>query len=253
MLQELIDGQLKLKRDEEKKTRGRLISPSSLGGCLRKGILMERGAEGRPFDERTLRVFKAGYLFEAFVMDTLRATGHLVAEQKPVEWRGMKGTLDGLVRYDGKVHIMDCKSVHSGKFDWLDREGVSESYQLQLAFYWRAVKESGEFDNLADTGIIFYIEKECLLVKEMPVDCAGIQDKVESKLAAIEEARSKDELPPEKAERDWECFSVQKSRHKVPRPIGCKVWCNMIDHCPRIKAELIETENEIRKNQEVQG
>jgi hypothetical protein len=256
-LQQVIDDQLKLENINE--NRVPMASPSNLGNCLRKHILRENNYPHTELEARQLRVFRVGYLFEDFVTRTLEKSGLLYAKQIKVNYRGVYGTLDFLLidEVSKEIIIADCKSVHSGKFDYLDSE-VDRGYAMQQTCYYLGLKEAIDSNNfkipdgytLSDTVWLFYVEKECLLTKQIAVNTALWTKPVDQQIFDIERARTiyidKKELPVEK-ERDWECFSVQKSRAKNPKILGVKVWCPYISNCPNKCAELEATKKQIQE------
>ena len=213
-------------------TREPITSPSSLGDCLRKLILLERKYPSRPFEPMALRTFKAGYLFEDFVLNTLEKKGVLVKRQEPVEYRGVKGTLDSVVHLNGEDVLFDVKSAKMSSFKYVDVEGVSEKYIYQLSFYHLALSKKMK---IADIARVFYVEKENLLIKEMPVVCPKHYDAVNKKIDIVEKARTIKELPPERdtTEGTFPCYSANK-KFKT-----CKSYCQYSDNCPKITAEIL--------------
>ena len=210
--------------DAKKNEREPGISPSNIGSCLRKLMLMERGAPHTDFSVNQLKVFGMGYLVEHYVLDRLDSI--MKHRQLKVEWRGFQGTLDCIVEMDGKLFLIDTKSVKSGKFDYLDREGVDEKYAMQLTIYWLGAKAQGI--ELEDRVCLFYLDKENCLTKEVWFAPSEYVAKVNAKIEFIEFARKSHDLPAEKTEIDWECFSVSQKFKTV------KVWCQYIENCPSI-------------------
>jgi len=261
-LQSIIDDVV-VKANAESK-RVPKASPSNLGKCLRQLMLMENGYPHTEFEARQLRVFRVGYLFEKFVEEALEKSGKLLDKQIYLDdFMGIRGSLDFLIRDDEtkEVVIADCKSVHSGKFDYLDRGEVDKGYAMQQTMYFLALEEMIKKGNyklpegytLSPIVWLFYVEKECLLTKQIAVDISKYDIMVCDKVQDIDNAREqfkKDKTLP--AELDpigtWECFTVQKTKHKVPRPIGVKVWCNYIENCPNVCQKKKEVEEEIIKN-----
>jgi hypothetical protein len=228
-IQTLLDE--RLIKEQKESTREPITGPSQLGSCLRQLMLMEKGFKPRPFEPITLRIFKAGYIFEEFLLGTLEKAGKLVERQKKVEYRGIRGTLDAVANLNGENVLFDCKSIKGSAFKYLDEEGVGENYIYQLSFYHKALSQSMK---LSPIGRIFYVEKENMMVKELPVMCVENYPLIEKKISEIEVARKSKELPPERdtKENTYPCYSVNK-KFKT-----CKEYCQYSDHCPKIKSEV---------------
>lgn len=117
-----------------------VVHVSSLYGCLRS---LAHQAIGSPktavVDARKLGVFKAGNLFEDFVVDSLG--GLILNRQTEYLYRigglTITGRDDGLMYQDGKFSILEAKSVHSNSFWHRQREGtlVAWNNQIQLQTY----------------------------------------------------------------------------------------------------------------------
>ena len=212
-------------------TRPAIVSPSCLGNCLRKLMMMERGYTRRPFEPITLRTFKAGYLFEDFVLDTLEKKGKLVMRQEQVEYLGIKGTLDSVVKLNGENVLFDVKSAKMSSFKYKEKEGPGEDYEMQLSFYHLALSKKLKISNIAR---LFFIEKENLLVFECPVVCKDHYQKIEDKITAVEKARLDKELPPERdtSKKAYPCYSPNQNFKT------CTCYCDFSDHCPKIMAEM---------------
>jgi len=207
-----------------RKEREPRISMSGLGNCMRKLILTERKAKHFDFDARNYRVFAMGFQVEEFVLKSLRAKGIVFKEQEAVEYRGITGTYDAILRDDESdaLTLIDVKSVHSMKFNYLNKEGVDKNYAMQLWGYQKALE--GKY-KLSHIPRIFYVSKDDLRIEDLGVPRSDWGDKVDAKIDEIEKWRASDDLPPEKKERDWECFVCNKKS-------GTKAWCRYISNCP---------------------
>jgi hypothetical protein len=189
-------------------------------------MLAEKGYEPIPYDHTTLRIFRAGFLFEEFLLNTLDKKGLLLRRQEKVEYRGIKGTLDATIELNSEEVLFDCKSCKTDKFKYLDQNGIGDNYKFQLGFYHRALLKR---ERLSSIARVFYIEKDNMMIKEMPLVCnEELYRKVDQKIDLVNFWRPKKELPPEKEVIDWECFSVSKKYKK------CKVWCQYYKYCPKI-------------------
>ena len=119
MIQATINSYL-AKKQEERKTRERsgLWNPSSLGGCYRKQWYNRKDIPPtNEADERTLRVFQAGNLFEQFVCDIIK--------EKIPEAQFQVEIFDETLRVKGFADIVlpdeviELKSMHSKGFHYL--------------------------------------------------------------------------------------------------------------------------------------
>jgi len=277
-LQSVIDDVV-VKANQEGK-RKPSTSPSNLGNCLRKCILRENDFPHTEFTAQQLRVFRVGYIFEKFVEEALEKTGLLLGKQIKVEYKGMYGTLDFIIRDDEakEIVIVDAKSVHSSKFDYLDRGEVDSGYAMQQTCYWLGLKNKLFKDDkiirddekknitsdfywclnngykLSRTVWLFYVEKECLLTKQIAINTSEwiweVDEKIKNLTSAREMFKLNGVLPAEYPQPIWECFSVQKTKHKVPRIIGVKVWCQYIESCPEMMKALEWTKKQIASDGE---
>lgn len=120
--------------------RDGVVHVSSLYGCVR-GLIHQ--AIGSPktsvVEARKLGIFKAGNLFEDFVVDALgalvlnRQTEYLYKHKNLV----VTGRDDGLLLHEGQHRLLEAKSVHSDSFWYRQREGVLVQWhnQMQLTTY----------------------------------------------------------------------------------------------------------------------
>lgn len=116
-----------------------VIHVSSLSKCLR-GVVHDM--LGTPKDERDpteqarkLGVFKAGNLFEDYIVEALRPW-MLDRQTEYVYDLGngiiLTGRDDGTIEYEGQRRMLECKSVHSDSFWHRQREGELVAYQNQM-------------------------------------------------------------------------------------------------------------------------
>ena len=139
-IQQLIDEALKTEQGAPRKRSGK-FSPSSFGKCFRAQV-WNRANEPKTDEpqERLLRVFKAGKLFHDFVQ------GVIVKENPSIKTEVLVAVDDDIVGYADVVNgetVIDLKTVHSGAFHWMTKEGdISESKKpniLQVMYYTRAL------------------------------------------------------------------------------------------------------------------
>lgn len=161
-IQNLIDEHLKPKEEEEP------YIPTSwhvskLGSCL-TGIYLERiGVKAEStFDERTLRVFNAGKIFEDWLIDIIKETGEQYETQTRLEDKklGVSGKLDLKMIVDGEPVIYEIKSKNSRAFWYMVKKGEGPMkqhiYQLWTYLYLTNTPK----------GILVYISKDDLCIQE---------------------------------------------------------------------------------------
>ena len=226
LLSELVDQQVVIDAETTRREPG--ISPSNIGSCLRKLILMDRNAPHADFSANQLKVFGMGNIVEKYVLDKLESiTKH---RQLEVSYSGFKGTLDAIVEMDGKLYLIDTKSVKKDKFGYLDVKGIDEHYAFQLTFYWLGAKAQGI--NLEDNVCLFYVQKDDVLFKEMWFKPSSYKKMLDLRIDDITFARKDGRLPSEYDPPIWECFSVSEKYNTV------RVWCNYISSCPNVLLKL---------------
>jgi hypothetical protein len=160
-IEDLINEEVN--KREERKVKS--WQASKLGSCL-TGVYLERLGE-KPdieFDNRTLRVFKAGKLFEDFVVGLCHnRPGTMVELQVRAELPEYDATgyADMVVSND-KKYVYEIKSKHSFGFKYLDKEGANRQHRMQLYFYLKALG--------VEEGRIFYVSKDDLRVADFKVE-----------------------------------------------------------------------------------
>jgi hypothetical protein len=226
-VQKVIDEYVEFLQGQ--KQRDGSITMSQLGHCPRQVLLRYNKKSARPDDPRQLRVFEVGFLFERFVMDALRWKGVLFAEQIPVEYRGIKGTADGVLLDidEAKKVLFDAKSVHSGSFKYVGKQD-NERYEYQLGGYLFAMLKKEP--DLTSTPRLVYVSKDDLLMAE--IELHPDKDKIDKRIDLLQGHVKSGTIPDEKAEPTWECFTYAEKTKK------CKVFCKYIDHCPKTLAKL---------------
>lgn len=136
---ERLDAENKAKDPEYYNHREGVIHVSSLGKCLRGVVHDMLGTEKDVQDseamKRKLGVFKAGNLFEDYIVNSL---GELMLDRQTeyVYTLGngvvLTGRDDGTINYEGERRMLECKSVHSDSFWNRRREGTLVAYQNQM-------------------------------------------------------------------------------------------------------------------------
>jgi hypothetical protein len=112
-----------------------VVHATSISKCLRGVIHEMLGKEKTSeIDNRKLGIFKAGNLFEDFVIDALR--DKVVHQQRQYEYKykGIKlvGRSDYTIDDDGILRVGENKSVHSDSFWMREREGTLIAWQNQV-------------------------------------------------------------------------------------------------------------------------
>lgn len=117
-----------------------VIHTSSLYGCLRGVIHSALGTPpSKEPDTRKLGVFRAGNLFEDYIVQSLG--NRVIEQQREYEYKYKNITLVGRSDYriddSGIIRIGENKSVHSDAFWYRQREGTLIQWhnQLQLQIY----------------------------------------------------------------------------------------------------------------------
>ena len=162
MIQEIIDQALKEKEKHEPSGK---ISPSSLGQCYRRQYWSRKGEEpSNPIDERTLRVFACGKIFEDFVVSN-------ILKQKP-SWKTQieitEGDIHGFADLVTSDEVCDVKSQHSKKF-WYNCKEMQAGKDVREMFYnnWLQVMIYAMLLNLKKGRLIF-VSKDDLCIQEYP-------------------------------------------------------------------------------------
>ena len=125
----------KIKDPEYYGHRPGVVHATSLSKCLRGVIYEMLGAKpDEETDPRKLGVFKAGMLFEDFIIDCLR--DKVVHTQREYEYHYKNITLVGRSDYtimdDGVLRLGENKSVNSDSFWYRQREGTLIAWQNQI-------------------------------------------------------------------------------------------------------------------------
>ena len=171
-------------------------TPSRLGSCL-TGLYLERlGIEpDKDFDEKTLRIFSVGKIFEEWVVDQIKES-YQVDTQIRLEWPeyDMTGYADALI----EDTVYEFKTIHSGGIRRLYQE--NKPYDHHVKQLWVAMKILKK-----DTGRLVYIGKDSLGILEFPVSIDDpLGEEALEELAILNEAWEK-KLPPNPPadSKDW--------------------------------------------------
>ena len=190
LIDEAVSGE---RKDYEQKS----WHASSLGSCLTATYLVRKGLAEKSFDERTLRVFQAGRMFEDWLVNLIAKTDEKFQTQVRCEWpeQGLTGYAD--LTINGLVY--EIKSKHSKAFWYMDKENKpNRHHEYQL---WCYLKCLGK-----ETGRLVYISKDDMAIKEFVVrlDDKELEGEVLNELKILNEAWKKG-LPPKPVEdkKDW--------------------------------------------------
>jgi hypothetical protein len=189
MIQEIVDEVLKRKEH----IGSGLISPSGLGQCYRRQFWSRSNeAPSNPIDERTLRVFKCGNIFEEFVVKALLLRYPDWKTQVEVNQDDIHGFAD-IVSPD---EVMDVKSQHSRKF-WHNTKEMKAGKDIKQMFYnnWLQVMIYALILGKPRARLVF-VSKDDLCIQEysIPVDDFWKKE-LDTELKAIRTTWEKKALP----------------------------------------------------------
>jgi CRISPR/Cas system-associated exonuclease Cas4 (RecB family) len=203
-IQNLIDEHIREEFNQRGKKEQSSWYISKLGGCLR-GVFLERlGKESdEPFDNRTLRVFNAGNIFEDWVVNLLEQQKDVKLEkQTRVEDKelGVSGYVDAIVEYQGEKRPYEIKSKHSRSFWYMvnKQEGPMRHHEYQLWMYLKLL-------NISE-GSLLYISKDDLTVAEFIVQLKNrkLEKEVMHNLKILNDCWKTKTLPPLPDPKSWQ-------------------------------------------------
>ena len=148
-----------------------VVHVTSLSKCLRGVALEMLGAKkDSEIDPRKLGVFRAGNLFEEFIVDSLGDKMQDRQTEYSYPYKGLifVGRDDGTILYENVRRVLEAKSVRSDSFWYREKEGTLVSThnqaQLQTYLWFRRVLLNDPVD-----GIFTYISKDDCTVIQAPV------------------------------------------------------------------------------------
>lgn len=151
--------------------RAGVVHVSSIGKCMRGIVHQLLGAEkDKEEDTRKLGVFKAGNLFEDFIIDALCDRVKERQREYRYEYKGLTlvGRSDFLIEDAGVIRVGENKSVHSDSFWYREREGTlvawNNQIQLQIYLWLERVLNGNEYE-----GLFTYVSKDDVTVQGAPV------------------------------------------------------------------------------------
>lgn len=164
---------------------------TDLGKCLR-GVYLKRLNNTDGFDDRQLRIFRAGHLFEEFIISSIPESS--IAElQGTCVWPelNLMGSFDLLTKEADGYHLYELKSQSSQSFHYM-LEAANPLHVQQVLLYASKLKET-----IPLAGIhIAYCSKDDLCIKQfdVPYDQA-IVDAALVKAKYLKECWDKKQLP----------------------------------------------------------
>lgn len=201
-IQDLINQEVRKENDERPDKDQRHWYISRLGSCPTGQYLERLGKQPDvPFDDRTLRVFKCGNIFEQFITDLVSRTGSQFDTQVHVEDNALdiSGYVDLTVTFDNQATVpYEIKSKHSRAFWYMLKEGRAQRHhEIQLWWYLKLL-------NLP-LGMIVYVSKDDLAIKEFPVqlDDPEIAAEALGTLTDLNEAWRTKQVPEPPTEPAW--------------------------------------------------
>ena len=221
-IEKLIDDYIAWK-EEPHKSSGK-FNPSSFGQCFRKQVWKRRGVEPtNPPDNRTLRVFEVGKMFEDFICHALQKNG--VHEfQVLVEEEDVKGFADFVTEDE----VGEVKSTHSNSFHHVTRElktksiiEIKKGNVLQATYY--ALKLGKQYARL------IFCSKDDLCIQTFKINVTDVKPLVEEELATLRELWGKKENPP--------ALPRAYGNDKDGTPRECSKYCQFRDKCLEVEGD----------------
>lgn len=232
---ELINKQLEVENKKYKSPIEPALKPSSMGyNCLRRLYYdFYRVVPDREFSGRELMIFKTGSNLHEMLQGLLGRAGALIMyfdQDKDyyelefvVEDRGLcikKGKVDGIIKCDGKLHILEIKTINSRKFKDLTRPLKEHTVQGEIYRYlFVKCLNEGKYKNMAEldgfTGvesvIYLYLCKDTGEMKEFEVayDESVISEVIDKVATFLDFALNK-VLPPKNKDECYFCTFKNK-------------------------------------------
>lgn len=143
---------------------------TDLNRCAR-GVYLERSG-ARPdeaMDDRTLRVFEVGRVFEDHVLNVIKSH-YSVKSQERVSWPefDLSGRYDAFIEdKEGQARLVEFKTMHSQGFHWRRKMGFQPlpHHKEQVMMYMGKLRE--DQPNLEAS--LCYISKDDLCMMEIPI------------------------------------------------------------------------------------
>lgn len=219
------------------------VHVSSLYACHRGTVMKMLGMEPPPKSEfekmtevRKLGVFKAGHLFEDFIMDALGDAVTARQVEYRLDYNGIRlvGRSDGYVKDGSSLRVHEVKSVHSNSFWHREKRGELVAWQNQIQLQTYLWLERKLHDNHFD-GVFTYVSKDDCTIISVPVkyNQGIIDDVVIPTLNTLSEAfkRAGEATSTNSAVEDALCM-VEPPLPVVFDPVGQKYKTNWLaEYC----------------------
>lgn len=158
-------------REDYFQHRPGVVHASSLTKCLR-GVVFEMLGEkpDNEIDARKLGVFKAGHLFEDFIIEALGDRVKHRQREYVYQYKNLTlvGRSDYTIDDNGIMRVGENKSVHAQSFHHRHREGTLIAWhnQIQLQIYLWLEREL--FNNEWE-GVFSYVSKDDVTIVSAPI------------------------------------------------------------------------------------
>lgn len=240
--------------------RAGIVHVSYLSKCLR-GVLLEM--MGAPKDEqdpqkaaRKLGVFKAGNLFEDYIVNALgkrmldRQTEYIFKFGSII----LTGRDDGTILHEGKRRVLEAKSVHSDSFWHRQQEGtlVATHNQMQLQTYlWlRRLCPDVYFNEVSGDYLYTNLTPDELMAHGKHADWAAIEHPDNNDLNGIFSYISKDDCTVVSAPVKYNPNIIEETVMPVLKIISAAYEAKLplIQKRDELKAKIMELEKRANEN-----
>lgn len=165
MLKELID---KFYLDRQKDREQHHFYITDAGRCPRQIFFKFKNAPRKEMEAHILRLFDHGDSIHKLIMKPLLATRdiHIVASEVNIPPQELvSGRADAIISDGKQLYVLDIKSMNSMIFRGLLQPKQENVEQLQLYLHYFKIPR----------GILLYVDKDKLELKEFPVSYNKIQ------------------------------------------------------------------------------
>jgi len=207
-IQEIINKSVRGKRRKHHEQKTWYVS--SLGSCLTANYLARKGIATKEFDDRTLRVFKVGNMFEDWLVEQVAEGEKDFETQIGMGGKVVNGELIKSKKEDSEISgyadlrignmIYEIKTKHSKAFWYMNKRhmGPNRQHEYQLWTYLKLLNKP--------EGRLVYLSKDDLAILEYPVFLKDkeLESEVMNEINILNEAWEKG-LPPKPVEdkKDW--------------------------------------------------
>ena len=182
----------KIAEERAKDTRKRdFTHVTDLTKCPR-GVYLKRLNNVDGFDDRQLRIFKCGKIFEDFVISSI-PNDRIAELQGELIWPelNLMGTFDLLTNEDGGYHLYELKSQNSQSFHYM-LDAANPAHVEQVMLYASKLRERLDLKGIS----ICYLSKDDLCVKQFDIEYdQGIVDGALKKASYLKHCWNTKTLP----------------------------------------------------------